>query len=65
MPRKGCGVGDSICQSAMWAFTYLIHVGDGRNLKANLECSTDPQDNDHLEESLVLYLQKQKKILSL
>lgn len=47
-----------INQCAMCIFAYLRHVGDGGNLKADLECATNPQDNDHSKEPLVLYLQK-------
>lgn len=45
----------------MCIFAYLRHVGDGRNLEADLECAPNPQDSDHSKEPLVLRLQKQNK----
>lgn len=56
-PQQECRLSATINDCAMYIFAYLRCVGDGRNLKANLECSTDPQDRDHLKEPPILYLQ--------
>lgn len=56
--KQKCRLRAAVNQCAMCFFAYLRHIGDCRNLKANLECPPDPEDGEHLKEPLVLYLQR-------